>query len=112
MYPNLPSAPSIRAQGPLAEAPPQAGYHLKVVQTKRRVLIAKEKMFKKKYKKYNKISNRLTWLNTCSSRISIATGIYSVATFATFISLPVSIPLGAASVTGAIASGIISVLTK
>ena len=35
-----------------------------------------------------------------------------MATFATFISLPVSISLGAASLTGAIASGIISVLTK
>ena len=33
-------------------------------------------------------------------------------TFATFIGLPVSISLGAASLTGAIASGIISVLTK
>ena len=35
-----------------------------------------------------------------------------MATFATFIGLPVSIPLGAASLTGAIASGMISVLTK
>ena len=69
-------------------------------------------MFKKKYKKYNKILNRLTWLNACSSGISVATGISSVATFAIFISLPVSILLGAASLTGAISSGIISVLTK
>ena len=46
------------------------------------------------------------------SGISIATGISSVATFATFIDLPVSIPLGAASLTGVIASGIISALTK
>ena len=52
------------------------------------------------------------WLNACSSGISIATGISSVATFATFIGLPVSIPLGAASLTGVIASGIISALTK
>ena len=36
----------------------------------------------------------------------------SVATFATFIRLPVSISLGEASLTGAIASGIISMLTK
>ena len=69
-------------------------------------------MFKKKYKKYNKILNQLTWLNACSSRISVATGISSVATFATFIGLPVSIPLGVASLTGVIASGIISALTK
>ena len=52
------------------------------------------------------------WLNACSSGISIATGISSVATFATFIGLPVCISLGAASLTGAIASGIISALTK
>ena len=72
----------------------------------------KEQMFKQKYEKYNQILNRLTWLNACSSRISIATGISSVATFATFIRLPVSVALGAASLTGAIASGIISTLTK
>ena len=35
-----------------------------------------------------------------------------MATFATFIGLPVSISLGAASLTGVIASGIISALTK
>ena len=69
-------------------------------------------MFKQKYEKYTKILNRLTWLNACSSSLSIATGISSVATFATFIGLPVSISLGAASLTVAIASGIISALTK
>ena len=69
-------------------------------------------MFKKKYEKYTKGLNRLVLLNTCSSRISIATGISSVATFTTFIGLPVSISLGGASLTGAIASGIISMLTK
>ena len=56
--------------------------------------------------------NRLTWLNACSSGISVATGISSVATFTTFIEIPVSAALGAASMTGATASGIISVLTK
>ena len=72
----------------------------------------KEQMFKQKYEKYTKILNRLTWLNACSSGISIATGISSVATFATFVRSPVSISLGAASLSGAIASGIISTLTK
>ena len=51
-------------------------------------------------------------MNACSSSLSVATGISSVATFTTFIGLPVSISLGAASLTGAIASGIISMLTK
>ena len=69
-------------------------------------------MFKKKYEKYTEILNQLVWLNTCSSGISIATGISSVVTFATFIKLPVNISLGAASLTRAIASGMISALTK
>ena len=44
--------------------------------------------------------------------MSIATGISSVATFATFVGLPVSAVLGAASLAGAITDGIISTLTK
>ena len=103
LYPNLPSAPPEN---------PQVAYHLSVIQAKMHGLKNKEQMFKQKYEKYTKILDRLTWLNACSSGISIATGICSVATFATFVGLPVSAALGAASMTGAIASGIISVLTK
>ena len=51
-------------------------------------------------------------VNACSSGISIVTGISSVVTFATFIGIPPSTALGAASMTGLIASGIISLLTK
>ena len=91
---------------------PQVGYHLNMVQANRQGLKAKEAMFKKKFEKYTKILNRLTWLNACSSEISIATGISSVATFVTLVGIPVSAELCAASMTGAIASGIISVLTK
>ena len=105
-YPNLPLS-----SAPPPEAP-QVAYHLNVVQAKRRGLINKEKMFKKKYEKYTMILNQLTLLNTCSSGISMATGISRVATVATFIGLHVSTVLGAASLTGAIASGIISALTK
>ena len=103
LYPNLPSAPPEN---------PQVAYHLSVIQANMQGLKNKEQMFKQKYEKYNKILNRLTWLNACSSGISVATGISSVATFATFVRLPVSVALGAASLTGAIASGIISTLTK
>ena len=103
LYPNLPSAPPEH---------PQVAYHLSVIQVKQRGLKNKEQMFKQKYEKYNKILNRLTWLNACSSRISVATGISSVATFVTFIGIPVSAALGVASMTGAIASGIMLVLTK
>ena len=103
LYPNLSSTPPEN---------PQVAYHLRVIRAKMQGLKNKEQMFKQKYKKYNKILNRLTWLNACSSRISIATGISSVVTFAPFIGHPVSISLGAASITGATASGIISTLTK
>ena len=112
-YPILLSAPP--DVPPLQSgAPPgsQVAYHLNVVQANREGLKAKEQMFKKKYEKYTKILNRLTWLNACSSGISIAIGMSSVTTFITFIGLPVSIPLASASLTGAIASGIISALTK
>ena len=104
LYPNLPpSAPPKN---------PQVAYHLNIIQGKMQGFKNKEQMFKKKYEKYTKILNRLVWLNACSSGISIATGISSVATFATFVGLPVSILLGAASLTGGIASGIISMLAK
>ena len=103
LYPNLPSAPPEN---------PQVAYHLSVIQAKMQGMKAKEQMFKKKHKKYTKILNRLTWLNDCSSGISVATGISSVTTFATFDGLHVSMALGAASMTGAIAIGIISVLVK
>ena len=69
-------------------------------------------MFKQKYEMYTKILNRFMWLNACSRGISLATGISSVATFATFVGLPVSVALGATPLTGAIASGTISMLTK
>ena len=104
LYPNLPLL-----------VPPenrQVAYHVSIIQAKMQGLKNKEQIFKQKYEKYTKILNRLTWLNACSSGISIATGISCVATFATFIGLPVSVVLGAASLTGAIASGIISTLTK
>ena len=104
LYPNLP--PSTPPENP------QVAYHLSVIQAKMQGLKNKEQMFKQKYEKYTKILNQLTWLNACSSGISVATGISSVATLATFIRLPVSMALGAASLTGAIASGIISTLTK
>ena len=111
LYPSLPSAPP-EAIGPRSAENPQVVYHLRIIQAKQRGLKNKKQMFKQKYEKYTKILNRLTWLNACSSGISTATGISSVATFATFIGIHVSAALGAASLTGAITSRIISTLTK
>ena len=82
LYPHLSSAPPEN---------PQVAYHLCIIQVKMQGLKNKEQMFK---------------------QFRIATGISSVATFATFVGLPVSVALGAASMTGVIASGIISVLAK
>ena len=84
LYPNLPSAPH-EAIGPRSVENPQVAYQLSIIQAKMQGLKSKEEMFKQKYEKYNKILNRLTWLNACSSGISIATGISSVATFVTCI---------------------------
>ena len=95
LYPNLPSAPPEN---------PQVAYHLSIIQAKMQGLKNKEQIIRQKYEKYNKILNRLTWLNVCSSGISIATGISSVTTFATCVGLPASVALGAAFLTGAIAS--------
>ena len=100
LYPNLRLA---------APENPQVAYHLSVIQAKMQLLKNKEQ---KKYEKYTKILNRLRWLNACSSGISVANGISSVATLATFVGILVSMVLGAASMTGAIASGIILVLAK
>ena len=112
LYPNLPPSAPPEVIGPHSVENPQAVYHLSVIQAKMQGLKNKEQILKQKYEKYNKILNRLTWLNACSSGISVATGISSVATFVTFIGIPVSAALGVASMTGTIASGIISVLTK
>ena len=99
--------------GPISSTEaPQVAYHLNLVEAKRRGLMGKEQMFKQNYEKYTKILNRLTWLNACSSSLSVVTGISSVAKFITFIGLPVSISLDVASLTGVIASGIMSALTK
>ena len=111
LYQNLPLAPP-EALGPRSVENPLVAYHLSIIRAKMQGLKNKEQMFKQKYEKYNKILNRLMWLNACSSGISVATGISSVATFATFVGIPVSMTLGVASMTGAIASGIISVLAK
>ena len=46
------------------------------------------------------------WLTACSSGLNAATGISSVIALATFIGLPVSIPLGVVSPAGVSVSGV------
>ena len=102
IYPPIPSAPEY----------PQVAYNLNVIQNKQQDLSKLEERYKKKYKKYTKILDRLTWLNACASGLSIASGISSVATLSTLIGLPVSISLGAISLAGASLSGVTTALTK
>ena len=77
LYPNLP--PSVPPENP------QVAYHLSIIQVKMQGMKNKEQMFKQEHEKYTKILNRLTWLNACSSEISVTIGISSVATFTTFV---------------------------
>ena len=103
IYPTIPSAPP---------EDPQVAYHLNIIQSERQGLLKLEERYKKQSKKYTKILDQLTWLAACSSGLSTATGISSVVTLATFIGLPVSIPLGAVSLAGASVSGVATALTK
>ena len=52
------------------------------------------------------------WLNACSSSLSIASGISSVAMLSMFISLPVSISLGTVSLAGGSINGVATALIK
>ena len=102
LYPTIPSAPE----------DPQVDFHLGMIQSKRQGLLKVEERYRKKCKKYTAILDRLTWLNACSSRLNIASGISSVTMLSTLIGLPVSIPLGAISLAGVNVSGVTTVLTK
>ena len=101
IYPTIPKAP-LESQS----------FHPNVIQNKREGLLKLEERYEKKYSKYSKILDRLVWLNACSSALSMATGILSVAMLNTFISLPVSIPLGAVSLAGASVSGVATSITS
>ena len=65
-----------------------------------------------KYKKHTKISDRLVWLNACSSSLSIASKISSVATLSTFVGHLVIIPLSVVSLAGVIIIGVTMALTE
>ena len=52
------------------------------------------------------------WLNACSSGLSVASRILSVATLSTFIGLPVSIPLGTVSLAGVSTNSMARALKK
>ena len=104
VYPDLSKEPSTPLE-------PQS-YRLNITQSKQQGLLKLEERYAKKYSKYSKILGRLVWLNACSSILSMATGISSVAPLSTFVGLPVSIPFGAVSLAGASVSGVATALNK
>ena len=59
-----------------------------------------------------KVLDRQTWLSVCSSGLSVASGISSVATLSTSIGLPISILLGTVSLAGVSVSGMATILAK
>ena len=103
IYPDL--------KQPLAPPQPQS-YCLILIQSKQQGLLELKERYAMKHSKYSKILDRLVWLNACSSGLSIASGVLSVATLSTFIGLPVSIPLGVVSFAGANISGVATALTS
>ena len=83
-----------------------------MVQENQQELVRLNERYEKKHEKYFKTLDLLTWLNVCSSGLSVASGILSVATLSMFIGLPVSIPLGAISLAGVSVNGIAAALTR
>ena len=104
IYPVLPSAPEDSSE--------QDKFNRKTINYEFRELVTLKNKFNKKYEKYNRVLDRFMLVNAASSGISIASGIGSLATLSTFLGIPVSIPLGALSLTGASITGITTVLIK
>ena len=91
--PSAPPPPAGQAQVPQSSC-------LNVISSnssKQQGLVRLGERYAKKYCRYSRILDRLVWLIACSSGLSIAAGISSMATLSTLVGLPVSIPLGAGS---------------
>ena len=87
-------------------------HHLHMAPEKQQELVRIKERYEKKHQKYSKTLDQLIWLNACSSSLSVASGISSVAMLSTLIGLPVSILLGVVSLAGASVSGVAMALTK
>ena len=100
IYPKIPSAPS-------------AGeYNVGLVNVKLQELVKLKEKYDKKYKKYNKIVNRLMLLNAGSTTITVGSGIGTIATLITVIGIPVSAGLCGLSLFGTVLNGFFMVITK
>ena len=114
-YPDLPkeplAPPHFIVQAQPGSAAMLQSYCLNIIQSKRQGLLRLGEQYAKKYSKCSRMLDRLVWLNACSSSLTVASGISSVATLSTFMSLLVSFPLGAVSLAGVSVSGVATVLT-
>ena len=104
IYPKLPTAPEDSSE--------QDKFNTATINSQLQELIKLKDKFNTKYQKYNNVLDRLMMVNAGSNGISIASGVTSVATLATFIGIPVSIPLAVCSLTGAGIGGITVALIK
>ena len=102
---NYNTYPTVSTE-PLAPLDRQS-YCLNIIQGKLQELLKLEEWCRKKYKMYTKVLDRHIWLIAFSC--SLAT---RMATLSMFISLPVSIQLGAISLTGVSDSGIATLLNE
>ena len=100
LYPNLPTAPNLHQ------------FHINTIKNELNELIKLKENFFKKYKRQNKILNKLIIFSSVASAVSISSTIGSIASFSTIIGIPISISLGSASLGSSISVGIIAVFIK
>ena len=106
IYPKIPLAP---IDGSPIE---QEAYHFNLVQGEQQELVKLKEKYERKYEKYSRTLERLILINAAASGISIASGISGLATLSTMIGIPISIGLGAVSITGVSLSGLTTALVK
>ena len=104
IYPKLPTAPEDSSE--------QEKFNSNLVNSELQELIKLKDKFSTKYKKYNKILDRLMLLNAGSSAVTIGSGISSIAAAASIIGIPISAGLGGVALAGSISTGFSTALVK
>ena len=104
IYPKLPTAPE--------ESSEQDKFNTSAVNSDLKELIKLKDKFNTKYKKYNKVIERLMLLNASSSAFTIASSVSSIATAATIFGIPISAGLGGVVLAGSASAGFTTALVK
>ena len=103
IYPILPSAPEDSSE--------QDKFNINVINSELEELMKLKDKFNSKYEKYNKILDRLMFVNASSSALTISSGISAIAACITLIGIPISAGLGGVALAGSISTGITTALT-